>query len=142
MNSSHDSPARRFPRLILHNGPNKASTLHLAPGIKIMLTPSQTNIMLLLKNEWDEGNRLDPEDRGWINADRLIVGYKAITGRTIEKKSVNSYANRTKRRIEEVLKQHRSILPPLIERSIGQGIHLTTELTVLASDGDEWTASA
>ena len=144
MNPSHDSPhiRSRFPRLIMHNGPHQPSTLYLAPGIKLRLTPSQTNIMLVLKKEWVVGERLDPEDRGWINAERLIEAYLSIIKRTIETAAATAYANRTMHRIENSLKLHRSSLPALVERSTGQGFHLTTDLLIIDSNGREWPAQA
>ena len=144
MNPSHDSPHTRslFPRLIMHNGPNHPSTLYLAPGIKLRLTPTQTNIMLLLKKEWAVGERLEPVDRGWINSVRLIERYMSIIERKIETAAATAYANRTMHRIENSLKLHRSSLPALVERSSGQGFHLTTDVLIIDSTGREWNSEA
>ena len=81
MNAPLDPLNNQFPRLNLHNGENNASTLHVERGVRLKLTPTETNILLLLIKERTNGRLLHEEDRGWINAGRLHGGYIGITNR-------------------------------------------------------------
>jgi hypothetical protein len=143
MKLSHDPPYTRFPRVNIPNGPDRRSKLHLSPDLMIKLSPSQTNIVLLLKAEWDKGKgRVAPVDRGWIDVGRLFEEYLKLIGRKIDRRSVNKYANRTMNYIAAVMKRHHSMLPSIIESS-SEGFRINCDLLVLENDGEEWgTANA